>query len=78
MTSNLKARLLFIKPHVPYKISKRTWLNIYNRSGDRCLYKAKRRKKVYLKAVMSQPVDAFNVGENELSIGYQIELGVKK
>lgn len=50
MTSNLKARLLFIKPHVPhvpYKISKRTWLNIYNRSGDRCLYKAKRRKKVY-------------------------------
>ncbi|AVZ45640.1 hypothetical protein vBEcoMRo157lw_00095 [Escherichia phage vB_EcoM-Ro157lw] len=47
MTSNLKARLLFTKPHVPYKISKRTWLNIYNRSGDRCLYKAKRRKKVY-------------------------------
>lgn len=47
MTSNLKARLLFIKPHVPYKISKRTWLNIYNRSSDRCLYKAKRRKKTY-------------------------------
>lgn len=78
MTSNLKASLLFIKPYVPYKISKRTWLNIYNRSGDRCLYKAKRRKKVYLKAVMSQPVDAFNIGENELSIGYQIELGAKK
>lgn len=42
MVSNRKARLLFVKPLTPYRISNRKWVNIFNRSGDTALYKQRR------------------------------------
>lgn len=42
MVSNRKARLLFVKPFTPYRVSNRKWVATWNRSGDIALCKYRR------------------------------------
>lgn len=77
MVSNRKARLMFVKRDQPFKVSNRTWLNIWNRSGDVCLFKHKRKPKRRLRVmeIVSQKlVSTTPLDDGAVSMGYIVEL----